>query len=420
MISTKEIILVIGINNKMSIKDLSLKLKTDYKSIYKHIKKLETEDFVFKNNYKEYELKNNLKSKIYFSLLYFCFKNNIDYKLIVNKKTAKIIYYYYKHENLNEFNSRYYKNELQILEKFNFIYIKSKKPLKLILFNNSFLNLLVNYFLNKELKIDDLEVLKNIDLDKLNESLLFNYKKYLKYKNKFTKNNILINNNNNNNNNLKLNLIYNSLSLEGNTLTLPETEKILKKEIVSNVNISDLEQTLDYKKGIDFLLKKKTILNLKNILEFHKIIASSLTNSAGNIRKINVKIKQNPHFKTKHWKDLNLLLDNLFKNIELNLNNISNKDIFEIIKFCAYVHNEFQRTHPFEDGNSRTSRAIIAKISFYFDLPIINIPIGLFDSYMGLTKLSKKRDDKSLEILLKIVINTILVKEIEKKFFFRN
>jgi Fic family protein len=410
MISTKEIILTIGLNNKINIKDLSLILNSSYKNVFKHIKKLETEGLIFKNKNKEYELKESVESKSFFSLLYFCFKNNLDYRLLVNKKTADIIYYYYKNKNLNKFNSYYYRDILKTLERFNFIYIKSKKPLKLVLFNSPFLNLLVKYFLNKELKINNLEVLENIDLDKLDSSLLLNYKKYLQYKNKNNNLNLI-----NVNTNLKLNLIYNSLSLEGNNLTLPETEKILKKKIISNANISDIEQTLDYKKGIEFLLKKKTILNLKNILEFHKIVANSLTNSAGYIRKVNVKIIQNPKFKTKHWKDLDFLLENLFKNIELNLNDINYKDILEITKFCAYIHNEFQRTHPFEDGNSRTSRAIIAKIYTYFDLPIINIPIGLFNVYMGLTKLSKKRDDKLLDVLLKIIVNDTLIKKTKNK-----
>jgi fido (protein-threonine AMPylation protein) len=409
MITNQEIVLLVGIKKNITLKALSLELGANYKTIYKHIKKLEIKNIIKINKNKELVLSDNQKSKEYFSLIYFCFKNNIDYRKLVTKKSAELIYSFSKKNNLKNYSYSYSKDIISILYKFGFIYIISLKPFKFKLFNSSFLKLLVKYFINKDLDINNFKVLESIDIEKLDNLLNKNFKKYLKSKN----NNLLCDPNYTSKQKTKL--IFNSLSLEGNTLILPETEKIIKKQIITkDNNISDIEQVLDYKKGIDFLLDPNVDLNLENILEFHKLVANSITKKAGSLRKTNVKIKGNRNFKTKSWEHLPELLNNLFINIKYNLETIKKDDIISIIKFAAYAHNEFQRIHPFEDGNSRTSRAILSKILYIYNLPIIYIPVGLFDVYMDLTKLSKKRDDYLFTLLIKIIVYNNIYNELKK------
>ena len=68
----------------------------------------------------------------------------------------------------------------------------------------------------------------------------------------------------------------------------------------------------------------------------------------------------------------------------------------EILDFAVYFHNEFQHIHPFEDGNSRTTRLITFHLLQSKDIPILDIPFGLLDEYLGYTKGARVREDKKL------------------------
>ncbi|HIH09955.1 MAG TPA: hypothetical protein HA254_04780 [Candidatus Diapherotrites archaeon] len=56
------------------------------------------------------------------------------------------------------------------------------------------------------------------------------------------------------------------------------------------------------------------------------------------------------------------------------------------------------------DGNSRTSRAIFTKILVERGFPLIKIPVGFSGQYMGLTKLSQRRNDKKFALLIKAIV----------------
>jgi prophage maintenance system killer protein len=123
---------------------------------------------------------------------------------------------------------------------------------------------------------------------------------------------------------------------------------------------------------------------------------------SGKIRKQNVRIKKNPNFKTSDWHLIKKRLNSLiakYKNF-----NKRKKDIKNIIDFAAFFHNEFQRIHPFIDGNSRTSRLLMLHILRINDIPILELPLGYFDLYLDLTKRSLKRDDQSFKYLIEEMV----------------
>ena len=82
----------------------------------------------------------------------------------------------------------------------------------------------------------------------------------------------------------------------------------------------------------------------------------------------------------------------------LNLLSIKKEKVSlkEILDFAAYFHNEFQHIHPFEDGNSRTTRLITFHLLQSKDIPILDIPFGLLDEYLSFTKGARVREDKKL------------------------
>jgi Fic family protein len=74
------------------------------------------------------------------------------------------------------------------------------------------------------------------------------------------------------------------------------------------------------------------------------------------------------------------------------------------MKFASYFHNEFQRIHPFIDGNSRTSRLLMLHILRSANIPMLDLPLGYFDIYMDLTKRSKMRDDETFRYVIEEMV----------------
>ena len=203
--------------------------------------------------------------------------------------------------------------------------------------------------------------------------------------------------------------IYSSLNLEGNPLTLPETEKLLIENVVpEKQRLDSIEETINYKAAMDAMIinsKNRLLLKLDVILAYHTM-AMSKKDFAGKLRKENVYIKANPKFVTSDWKDvekkLNILMD------KYTIFESTKRDVAETITFAAYFHNEFQRIHPFIDGNSRISRLLMLHILRMHNLPVLELPIGYFDSYLDLTKRSTRRDDEQFNYLIEEIVLTNL------------
>ena len=199
----------------------------------------------------------------------------------------------------------------------------------------------------------------------------------------------------------EIGFIYSNLSLEGNTLTLPETEKLIKESIPPKSKpFKDAQQVTDYKKAIDNFIYSDLELNLENVLEFHRTAMNSLQAGSGEVRHQNVRIKGNPKFKTPGWKQVPGLLAGFFGSASQILRQ-KKLSASQLVENAAFLHNEFQRIHPFVDGNSRTARAIFTKFLAEKGFPLIKIPIGFSEQYTKLTKLSEKRDDKKFALLMK-------------------
>src|SRR5574344_1265105 len=102
--------------SKRTIKDIRNQLTTPtYLSIYTNLKKLQEEDLIIKED--NFFLLNKKRSQELFSLVYFCFKNNIDYNIIVSKNIAKYVFsgYVQKYLDVGLFNSKTIKKYNDIL-----------------------------------------------------------------------------------------------------------------------------------------------------------------------------------------------------------------------------------------------------------------------------------------------------------------
>ena len=154
---------------------------------------------------------------------------------------------------------------------------------------------------------------------------------------------------------INLEWTYNSNGIEGNTLTLRETQVVLEGITVGGKTITEHLEAINHEKAIlylDDLVKDKQPITEWNIKNIHQLILKEIDNeNAGRYRKENVTIKGATHIPPDFVK-IPELMEKLILNYEA-----WNK--YHPIIRSALLHGELVKIHPFIDGNGRTSRLIM-------------------------------------------------------------
>ena len=389
--------------NRASLKPIEVvkrlnKDEREYHIIHRYLRELANEKLLIKKN-DGFQAEISKKSELLYNLIFYCIKNGINYNLILDKNFAKFIYWALQREEINfkeiKLNPRTAKKYIEILDRYGMILIISEKPLRAKMFHNILLQNLLVYF-----------GYKNLESTESSKDYLPEIKKELKIYRRLKKRDeikyrkIV--------NEFEISFVYHSLSLEGNPITLPDTIKILKENLVpANINITNIDEVKNYQEAMFQMLKdanERKPLNLQSVLDYHKIALRHRSYLAGKIRTIPVHIKGNPDFKTTSPENIREELNKLFDKYNKYIKR-KNLPLAEILKFAVYFHNEFQHIHPFEDGNSRTTRLITFHLLQSLDIPIFDIPFGLLNEYLNYTKGSKKREDLKLyQSLQKIIL----------------
>jgi fido (protein-threonine AMPylation protein) len=395
---TKYDVFEFAYNNRAPIKPIDVvrnfhKDEREYHTIHKMLRELVKEDLLEKTN-QGFQIRLGKKTDILYDIIKYSLKNNINYNELLDKKITELISIGLQKEELTskniKINPRTLKKYIEILDKYGLILILSEKPLRVKVFYNILLNNLLIYFEYKHKVITESERDYFNEIKK--ELALYvrlrkkNEQKYKKIIDEF-----------------EIHFIYHSLSLEGNPITLPDTIKILKENIIpANLKINDVEEIKNYQTALIQMLKDATErkpLNLPIVLDYHKKAMNHLQKLAGNIRDFEVFIQGNPDFKIVKSSEVREELNKLFGeyNQFIKQKKISVEKVFS---FAVYFHNEFQHIHPFADGNSRTTRLITFHLLQSRDIPVFDIPLGLLDEYLNYTKGSKKREDEKLLLTL--------------------
>lgn len=154
---------------------------------------------------------------------------------------------------------------------------------------------------------------------------------------------------------INLEWTYNSNGIEGNTLTLRETQVVLEGITVGGKSIKEHLEAINHEKAIlylDDLVKDKQPITEWNIKNIHQLILKGIDNeNAGRYRRENVTIKGATHIPPDYIK-VPELMEKLILNYE------TWKKYHPIIQ-AALLHGELVKIHPFIDGNGRTSRLLM-------------------------------------------------------------
>ncbi len=398
MVTRYDVFYVIASKGEIKVSEIVDELnkpKEEYQNIYNNVSRLERSGLIEKKE--KVKVMHTDKSVQLFNLISFCLGNRINYNLLFKPRMLRFIQKaagkeFFTRKDFN-IHGQTFKLYVDALSSYGFLLILSRKPMKCKVLRHHFLSevlkhfgLKLTFYKNSEYKFTQ-DIKKELRINKINQRI---HKTAIGEIERAK----------------EVNFIYASLNLEGNPITLPETQKLIEEAIVPEKHkIEHIEAITNYKKAVDYMIAntgKKVKISKNLFLEYHRIAMSQIK-EAGIIRKRNVKIKNNPHFITSDWKEIPIKLD-LLKRRYQEFESKKTKDIEEIISFASYFHNEFQRIHPFIDGNSRISRLLMWHIIRSYDIPVLDLPLGYFDEYLDLTKNSKKRDDKAFKRLVEEIV----------------
>jgi Fic family protein len=173
---------------------------------------------------------------------------------------------------------------------------------------------------------------------------------------------------------------FNSNAIEGNTLTLRETELVINRGLtIGGKSLKEHFEAINHKDGIEFLnefIQKKKEFDENTILHVHKLILKSIDDiNAGHYRRSNVMIIGASHLPPSAIKKVPALMKE-FMDWYYN-----NKTRLSVVELAALVHYKFVSIHPFIDGNGRTGRLLMNLLLVQNGYPpavILNIDRGKY------------------------------------------
>ena len=147
---------------------------------------------------------------------------------------------------------------------------------------------------------------------------------------------------------------YNSNSIEGNTLTLRETQMVLQEGItIKGKSLREHFEAKNHETAIYklyTLVKENYVLNAKDVLDLHGLVLRSIEDEyAGRLRNAGVRIS-GANFVPPNARKVSDYLDSLIEYINKNPQGLNP------IELATVFHHKFVWIHPFFDGNGRTIR----------------------------------------------------------------
>lgn len=371
--------------------------KSAYDQIRKILETLVEMKLINKNKY-GYERNMNAKNQHLLEMMRYCLKNGVNYNDLFNETVAQYLSKAFLKRSFTardlKLHPRTVSKISSILENNGFLILLSRKPFKALVPYNSFLGDVVVHYGRRPLvaRQQPDEYFEEIqkELAKFRKLKARNIRKYQDIQETF-----------------QIRFIHHSLSIEGNPITLAQTIRLLRDQIVpENLSVESVYEVQNYQKAFLQMLQKvrdELPLTKETILNYHFLALQHKPLWAGKIRDEMVTIKGNQNFKVADPKDIEPLLDHLIEKYNKFGKNgkPSLRDIFD---FTSYLHNEFQHIHPFFDGNSRTTRLLTIHFLQMNEIPLFDIPLGMLEEYLFSTKGAKRRDDHRLGRVLQRII----------------
>lgn len=146
---------------------------------------------------------------------------------------------------------------------------------------------------------------------------------------------------------------YNSCAIEGNTLTLRETELVLQGVTIDRKPLKDHLEAVGNRDAFEYvceLVSEPRPLTPWLMREIHQLVLADKPRDRGVFRRIPVRISGALHTPVEPA----LIEPRLYELLDWY-----QKDRSEFVHRLARFHIEFEAIHPFIDGNGRTGRLLV-------------------------------------------------------------
>jgi len=146
---------------------------------------------------------------------------------------------------------------------------------------------------------------------------------------------------------------YNSNAIEGNTLTLRETDMVLRGLTIDRKPLKDHMEAVGHKEAFDYvreLVQNNVPMSESIIKQIHYLVLADKREDRGVYRRVPVHIMGAQHEPVQPF-----LIQSHMEQLMLRYAQSTE----HIVRKLARFHIEFEGIHPFIDGNGRTGRLLV-------------------------------------------------------------
>ena len=157
---------------------------------------------------------------------------------------------------------------------------------------------------------------------------------------------------------LAIEYTYESNRIEGNTLTLQETELVVNEGVtIAGKSMREHLEAINHAEAIDYIkdfAHNGIEISERTIKEIHALILHGINReNAGRYRSVPVLISGSRHIPPQPY-----LIDKLMEDFMIRYREMEGEKVHPVL-IATYLHDELVRIHPFIDGNGRTSRLLM-------------------------------------------------------------
>lgn len=150
---------------------------------------------------------------------------------------------------------------------------------------------------------------------------------------------------------------FESNRIEGNTLTLQETQLVVNEGLTINgKSMKEHLEAINHAEAVDFIIQlagNQEDLTRRTLLELHSLILKSIDkNNAGRYRQVPVRVSGSRHEPPQPFL-LNKMMEDYFIHYR------QQKGALHPVILAAEMHERLVSIHPFIDGNGRTARLVM-------------------------------------------------------------
>lgn len=207
----------------------------------------------------------------------------------------------------------------------------------------------------------------------------------------------------------KTEYIYNTNAIEGNSLTLQETNLLLNQNITpKGKDLREIYDHINEKDTFDYIIKEKPKITTETTIDVHARLLKNIDQRTGSFRKHNVRVF-GAEFTPTDAKYVEIDMNILLKWYE------QHKRKLHPLILGSIFHEKFERIHPFYDGNGRTGRMLINIVLMQNSLPPLIIKNKMRNEYYtalseghkaDLTKIDAEKYQKIVQFCYKAFIDT--------------